>query len=60
MVLRNGSNFVFKSVDLLSYDIQKTNLKRGKSYMKSPEQVVNKIAKINPKILVTINVFNIL
>ena len=37
MVLRNGSNFVFESVDLLSYDIQKTNLKRGKSYMKSPE-----------------------
>ena len=49
MVLRNGSNFVFESVDLLSYDIQKTNLKRGKSYMKSPEQVVNKIAKTNPK-----------
>ena len=49
MVLRNGSNFVFESVDLLSYDIHKTSLKRGKSYMKSPEQVVNKIAKINPK-----------
>ena len=37
MVLRNGSNFVFESVDLLSYDIHKTSLKRGKSYMKSPE-----------------------
>ena len=29
-ILRNGSNFVFESVDLLSY-IHKTNLKRGKS-----------------------------
>ena len=37
MVLRNGSNFVFESVDLLSYDVHKKSLKRGKSYMKSPE-----------------------
>ena len=36
-ILRNGSNFVFESVDLLSYHIHKTNLKRGKSYIKSPE-----------------------
>ena len=34
-ILRNGSNFVFESVDLLSYLIHKTSLKRGKSYMKS-------------------------
>ena len=27
-ILRNGSNFVFESVDLLSYHIHKTNLKR--------------------------------
>ena len=37
MVLRNGSNFVFESVDLLSYNIHKASLKRGKSYMKSLE-----------------------
>ena len=49
MVLRNGSNFVFESVDLLSYNIHKASMKRGKSYMKSLEQVVNKRATINPK-----------
>ena len=49
IILRNGSNFVFESVDLLSYHIHKTSLKRGKSYMKSPEWVVNKRATINPK-----------
>ena len=59
IILRNGSNFVFESVDLLSYHIHKTNLKRGKSYMKSPEWIVNKRATINPK-NGEINVFNIL
>ena len=49
IILRNGSNFVFESVDLLSYHIHKASLKRGKSYMKSPERVVNKRATINPK-----------
>ena len=49
IVLRNGSNFVFESVDLLSYHIHKISLKRGKSDMKSPEWVVNKRATINPK-----------
>ena len=49
IVLRNGSNFVFESVDLLSYHIHKTSLKRGKSYIKSPEWILNKRATINPK-----------
>ena len=35
IVLRNGSNVAFESVDLLSYHIHKTSLKRGKSHMKS-------------------------
>ena len=48
-ILRNGSNFVFESVDLLTYHIHKTSLKRGKSYIKSPEWVANKKAVINPK-----------
>ena len=48
-ILRNGSNFVFESVDLLSYHIHKTSLKRGKSYIKSPKWVINKRATINPK-----------
>ena len=49
IILRNGSNFVFESVDLLSYHIHKTSLKRGKSYIKSPKWVINKRATINPK-----------
>ena len=48
-ILRNGSNFVFESVDLLVYRIHKTSVKRGKSYMKSPEWILNKTATINPK-----------
>ena len=45
-ILRNGSNFVFESVDLLTVHIHKTNLK---SYIKSPEWILNKRATINPK-----------
>ena len=48
-ISRNGSNFVFESVDLLSYHIHKTSLKRGKLYIESPEWVLNKTATINPK-----------
>ena len=47
--MRNGSNFAFKSVDLSSYHIHKTSLKRGNSYIKSPEWIANKKATINPK-----------
>ena len=49
IVLREGSNFVFESVDLLSYTFHKTSLKRGKSYIRSPEWVLNERAIINPK-----------
>ena len=48
LVLRNGSNFVFETVDLLSYSIHKTSLKRGSSCVKSPEWLANKKAIINP------------
>ena len=48
-ILRNGSNFVFESVDLLSYHIHKTSLKRGNSCIKSSEWLINKRATINPK-----------
>ena len=48
-ILRSGSNFVFESVNLLTYHIHKTRLKRGKSYIKSPEWILNKRATINPK-----------
>ena len=49
IILRNESNFVFESVGLLSYHIHKTSLKRGNSYIKSPEWIASKKAIINPK-----------
>ena len=49
LILRNGSNFVFESVGLLSYHIHKTSLKRGNSYTKSHKWIANKKAIINPK-----------
>ena len=49
IILRKGSDFVFESVDLLSYNFHKISLKREKSYKKSPEWVINKRATINPK-----------
>ena len=48
-ILRSGSNFVFDSVDLLYVKMHKIDLKRGKSYIKSPEWILNKRATINPK-----------
>ena len=42
IILRNGSNFVFEIVDLLSYHIHKTSLKRGISYINSPEWIAKK------------------
>ena len=47
--MKNGSGFIFESVDLLSYTFHKMSLKRGKSYIKSPEWVINKRATISPK-----------
>ena len=49
IILRNGSNFVFESVKILYYHIHKTNLKRGKSYIKSPDWLLYKRVTINPK-----------
>ena len=49
IVLRKGSDSIFDSVDLLSYSVHKISLKRGKSYIKSPEWVLNKRATVNPK-----------
>ena len=42
------SNFVFESVDLLYYSLQKTALIRGKSYITSPKWLRKKGATINP------------
>ena len=49
IILRNGSGFVLENVDLLSYRVHKTSLKRGKSYIKSPELLINKRPTMNPK-----------
>ena len=45
-----GSEFIFDSVDLLYYHLQKTSVKRiGSSYINSPKWLKNKKATINPK-----------
>ena len=44
-----GSNFNFESVELMDYKLHKVRLKRGRSYIKSPEWLLYKRAEINPK-----------
>ena len=44
-----GSEFVPHSIDLLYYHLQKIGLKRGGSYIDSPEWLKNKKATINPE-----------
>ena len=48
-VSREKSNLVFYSVDLTQYKFHKTSLKRGNSYIKSPEWIANKKTTVNPK-----------
>ena len=43
------SEFVLDSINLLYYHLQKIGLKRGGSYIDSPEWLKNKKATINPK-----------
>ena len=44
-----GSDFVFECVDLMDYKLHRVRLRRGGSYIKSPEWLENKKAIINPK-----------
>ena len=44
-----GSEFIFDSVDLLYYDLQRISLKTGESYVDSPKWLKDKRAAINPK-----------
>ena len=46
---KRGREFIHENVDLLYYYLHKTRLKKGKSYIKSPEWLRNKEATINPK-----------
>ena len=45
-----GSDFVFESVDLMDYKLHRVRLRRGGSYIKSPEWLLHKGTTINPKI----------
>ena len=44
-----GSNFVFESADIMDYKLHRVHLRRGGSYIKSPEWLANKKGTINPK-----------
>ena len=48
-IMREGSGFVFESVELLDYYLHKVSLKRGESQIKSLEWLINVGATINPK-----------
>ena len=54
-----GSEFVYDSVDVLYYNLNKVNLSRGGSYIDSPKWLKNKKATINKKKRM-ISVFNML
>ena len=47
--MKEGSNFVFESIDLLYYSRHEISLNRGGSYIDSPIWLNNKRATINPK-----------
>ena len=44
-----GSNFVFESVELMDYKLHRVRLRRGGSYIKSPEWLLHKGTTINQK-----------
>ena len=43
------SEFIFESVELMDYKLHRVRLRRGGSYIKSPEWLLHKGATINPK-----------
>ena len=47
--LRNGSSYEYDSVELLDIHFHTIDLRRGSSYIKSPDSIKNKGATINPK-----------
>ena len=44
-----GSSYIFDRIDLLEYYLHKISLKRGSSYIESPEWIKNIGVTINPK-----------
>ena len=43
------TKFILDSVELLYYQFQRTDIRRGESYIMSPDWIVSKKATINPK-----------
>ena len=43
------SDFLFEGVELMDYKLHRVRVKRGGSYIKSPEWLLHKAATINPK-----------
>ena len=41
-ILRNGSNYIFESVDILNIHFHKIDLSRGSSYIESPQRISSK------------------
>ena len=56
-ILRNGSNYSFECVDLALVHFHNIKMKRGSSYIGSPEWIKNKKATSNPKNLKDNNCF---
>ena len=44
-----ATEFIFESVELMDYKLHRVRLRRGGSYIKSPEWLANKKATINPE-----------
>ena len=49
LILRNGSGYVYDNVEVLGIHFHKMEVKRGSSYIESPEWIKNKKATINPQ-----------
>ena len=49
MKIIKGSDFAFESVEIMDCKLHAVHLRRGGSYVKSPEWLANKKATINPK-----------
>ena len=49
MKIIKASDFVFESDELMDYKLHRVHLKRGGSYIKSPEWLENNEAVMNPK-----------
>ena len=49
MRIIKGSEFIFESVELMDYKLHRVHLRRGGSYIKSPERLLHKGVAIKPK-----------